>query len=90
MSITIDNSLADYLKLLKPTISPHLIAPQCWHQIESVAAVLPSAITSFFGFECRMGIEEAHADFLICANARQLGRKVLADDQYPAALPSAL
>lgn len=90
MNITIDNSLAGSLELLKPTISPRLIAPQCWHQIESVAAVLPSAITDFFGFECRMGKEEAHADFLICADARQLGRKVLADGKDPVALPSAL
>ena len=89
MNITVDNSLAGSLKLLKPTIS-HLIAPECWHKIESIAAVLPGAITSFFGFECRMGIEEAHADFLICADAGQLGRKVLADDEYSAALPSAL
>lgn len=90
MNITIDNSLAGSLKLLKPTISPHLIAPECWHQIESIAAVLPSAITSFFGFECRMGKEEAHADFLICAKAKQLGRKVLADDEYPVTLPQYL
>jgi hypothetical protein len=90
MSIAINNSLANYLKLLQPKISPHLIAPQYWHNIETVARVLPSAITTFFGFECRLGIEKAHADFLICADAQELGRKILANDQYSITLPADL
>lgn len=78
MEISTRNSLAQYLGILKPTISSDLISPQCWDNIESVATTLPNAISTFFGFECRLGIEEAHADFLVCAEAQAMGREVLA------------
>ena len=86
MNISINNSLANYLKILKPQISEQLIAPKYWHNIEAVAQVLPSTITTFFGFESRLGIAEAHADFLLCADAQEMGRKILADQNYPIAL----
>lgn len=90
MNISINNSLANYLKVLRPEISPNLISEQYWHNIETVAQVLPSAVTSFFGFESRLGIDKAHVDFLICADAEEMGRKILADDSYPIALPAYL
>jgi hypothetical protein len=90
MTNIIENSLVDYLKLLKPDIPPQLISSENWSKIEKVAGILPRAITSFFGFECHLGIEEPHADFLICADAKEAGRKILAEENYSIALPDFL
>lgn len=90
MTITSNNSLTNYLELIKPKVDANLIAPQYWQSIETVAGVLPSAVTTFFGFECRLGIEEAHADFLICADAEEAGREILANRESAIALPTAL
>lgn len=90
MTSFLESSIADYLRLVKPHIVPQLISPENWSNINAVARVLPSAITSFFGFECRLGIKHAHADFLICADATEAGRKVLADNDYPITLPDIL
>lgn len=86
----LENSLTDYLKLLKPDISPQLVSPENWYNINTLSQVLPRAITSFFGFECHLGVKEAHADFLICADAAEAGRKILAGDNYSITLPSFL
>ncbi|MCA1995340.1 MAG: hypothetical protein LDL41_25330 [Coleofasciculus sp. S288] len=90
MTAPFKSPLADYLKLVIPYASADIISPETWLHISTLARVLPSAITSFFGFECRLGIEEAHADFLICADALDAGRKILAGDNYPIKLPSFL
>ncbi len=90
MTTIIENSLIDYLKLLKPNIPSQLISSENWGKIETVAGVLPRAITSFFGFECPLRIEEAHADFLICADAKEAGRQILADENYSITLPDLL
>lgn len=90
MTTLIESSLADYLRLVRPHISPQLISLENWSNINVVARVLPSAITSFFGFECRLGVKEAHGDFLISADAAQAGRKVLASDNYSITLPDFL
>ncbi|MBR8834878.1 MAG: hypothetical protein DSM106950_12795 [Stigonema ocellatum SAG 48.90 = DSM 106950] len=90
MNTFLENSLTDYLKLVKPYISPQLISPENWYNINTLAQVLPRAITSFFGFECHLGVKEAHADFLICADAAEAGRKILAGDNYSITLPSFL
>jgi len=84
------SSIADYLKLVQPHLVPQLISLENWSTINTVAQVLPSAITSFFGFECRLGIKEPQADFLICADAAEAGRKVLAGNDYPITLPDFL
>lgn len=84
------SSLADYLRLVRPDVSTDLISPENWLNINALAQVLPSSITSFFGFECRLGVKEAHADFLICADAAQAGRKVLASDNDSLTLPGFL
>ena len=86
MTISLNNSLVNYLKILRPKISDQLIAHKYWRNIEAVAQVLPSTITTFFGFESRLGSSEAHADFLLCADAQEMGRKILADQNYPITL----
>lgn len=90
MISVLENSLRDYLKLVKHYISPQLISPENWDNINTLSQVLPRAITSFFGFECHLGVKEAHADFLICADAAEAGRKILAGDNYSITLPSFL
>jgi Rps23 Pro-64 3,4-dihydroxylase Tpa1-like proline 4-hydroxylase len=73
----ISSPLTDYLKLVQPYTSSALISSEAWSKINAVAEFLPSAITSFFGFECPLGIEEAKSDFLICADVAGTGRQVL-------------
>lgn len=91
MNSVINNSLTDYLKVLRPKISEQLISTKNWSNINSVARFLPSGITSFFGFECRLGIKEARADFLICADTNGAGRQILANnDNYLIKLPELL
>lgn len=85
-----ESSITDYLKLVRPYISHQLISPDTWYNINTLAQILPRDITSFFGFECHLGVKEARADFLICADAAEAGRKILAGDNYYITLPSFL
>lgn len=73
----ISSALTDYIKLIQPYTASAIISPTTWSKIDAVAELLPSAITSFFGFECPLGIPAAKSDFLICAEAGT-GREVLA------------
>jgi hypothetical protein len=90
MNICKPSCLNVYLELIKPYIPSQLISSDNWSNISEIARILPSAITSFFGFECRLGVEEAHADFLICADAAEAGRKILAGNNYSIELPDFL
>lgn len=85
-----DNYLTDYIRLISPYISPSLISKQHWTNLEKVTNTLPSALTNFFGFECRLGVPEAKADFLICSDATEAGRRVLAANAYDIDLPQEL
>ncbi len=90
MTGILESSLTEYLRLVRSEVSPQLISPENWSNINAITQFLPSAITSFFGFECRLGVKEAQGDFLICADAAEAGRKVLADDNYSINLPRLL
>lgn len=87
MNILVKNSLVDYLRLIRPRISPQLISNRHWQNIETVAQSLPSSITTFFGFESHLASPEAHADFLICAAAGEMGKRILAGDSSISSLP---
>jgi hypothetical protein len=84
--------LTDYIKLVRPHTSPSLISERAWDKINNVAKFLPNDITSFFGFECPLGIAAAQSDLLICVeNTAGTGREILADkDRLPLALLSDL
>jgi Rps23 Pro-64 3,4-dihydroxylase Tpa1-like proline 4-hydroxylase len=85
----INSSLADYIKLVRPHTSSSLISEGTWDKVNNVAEFLPNKITSFFGFECPLGIAAAQSDFLICAETEGTGREILADkNQLPTALLS--
>ncbi len=90
MNVLVKNSLVDYLKLLRPRISHQLISAQHWQNIETVAQALPNTITTFFGFESRLGNPKAHADFLICAATEEMGKRILAQDSSSLSLPPSI
>lgn len=54
----IKNSLNDYINLIRPTISTDIIDENNWQNISKVAQYLPSALTTFFGFESRLGTKK--------------------------------
>lgn len=84
------DSLTDYLRLMQANIPIALISEEQWARILPLGQVLPSAVTTFFGFECRLGQPEANADFLVCADASEAGRRVLAANAYGIDLPEEL
>jgi hypothetical protein len=75
-------SLTDYLALMEAHVPTALIDAAQWQQIHAIGQFFPSAITTFFGFECRLGVADAKADFLLCADATEAGRRVLAANAY--------
>lgn len=74
----INSSLTDYIKLVQPFTLSDLISAETWSKINAVSEFFPSDITTFFGFECPLGITAPKSDFLICADVSGNGRKVLA------------
>jgi hypothetical protein len=83
------SSIANYIDAaVAPCVSGHLISPDALSNIRRIAALLPGALTDFFGFECQLGVSEPNADFLVCCRATQGGLKVL-NGQIPGqALPA--
>jgi hypothetical protein len=71
-------SLSDYLKIATPHISQQLISREFFFYINQIASLLPSGITSLFGFECRLGEITPKADFFLAASASGNGRDILA------------
>ncbi len=63
---------ADYLTPFRDAIPPTLIAPANLAAMEQIAAQLPGALTSFFGFECRLGENDAATDILFALDAREM------------------
>src|SRR5262249_61991130 len=71
--------------VVQPYVSPALIAPDNFTAIQTIARHLPSTLTTFFGFECRLGATAAPTDFLLSVTP-PTGRDVLAG--AGAALPA--
>jgi hypothetical protein len=72
-------TLAEHLAVsLDPHLPAALIAEPYLARIHAVGQALPSALSEFFGFECRLGDERPAADFLVCVKAEEGGRAVLA------------
>jgi hypothetical protein len=83
-------SLTNYLNLVKPFVSDRLIDADGWADIEAIAQYLPSQLTNFFGFECRLGVEAAKADFLLCIGAGDRGQDLLTGREPNDAFPDRL
>ena len=80
-----ENSLAQYLDLIKPDVSEQLIDAAHWADIAAIAQWLPGPITNFFGFECRLGDPTPQADFLLSVGTDEAGQRILAGQspRYP-------
>ncbi len=86
--IKTSNSIAEILCLLEPAVVPKLMTVSNWNKIDHIAQILPNALSSFFGFEYRLGDTLAEADFLLCVAADEAGKKVLGDRTYAISLPA--
>jgi Rps23 Pro-64 3,4-dihydroxylase Tpa1-like proline 4-hydroxylase len=84
------NSLAEILCLIEPAVVPKLMTVSNWKTIDRIAQILPNALSSFFGFEYRLGDALAEVDFLLCVAADEAGKKVLGDRTYPISLPESV
>jgi hypothetical protein len=70
------DALNEYLRLSAPHLSPRLISPTALADIVWIARLLPPVSAS--GFECRLGREEAQADFGVRFLAADGSRAALA------------
>lgn len=81
-------------QLLNLVVDPYmpeaLISKANMARIGQVAQHFPNQLTSFFGFECRLGENEAAGDFLFCTTQANAERQILAghhtDEKIPADL----
>jgi hypothetical protein len=83
-------SVADYLNALAPHLPPVLISAESLADLRAPARLLPGAMTSHFGFECRLGIEAAQADLSVRTTIAQGGPEILAGRSpvFPLAEPA--
>lgn len=88
--IRTSNSLAEILRLIEPTVVPKLMTVSNWNTITRIAQIFPNALSSFFGFEYRLGNSLEEVDFLLCVAAEEAGKRVLGDRTYSVSLPALL
>jgi hypothetical protein len=80
----VSTPLASHLRVaLDPGLPPALVGAGTRAQLEELTAVLPAALTDFFGLEVRLGEEEPRADFLLCMRVESGGREALASALGP-------
>lgn len=72
------NTLADILNFISPDVPPSLISPEYLAHIGAVARLLPSTMTTFFGFESRLADDLPQADLLLYLTPNEGGRDILA------------
>jgi hypothetical protein len=85
------STIAHYLDAaVAPRISDRLISLESLSNIRQIAALLPGAITDFFGFECELGVSDPTADFLVCCRASQGAPNVLSGQMPDRDLPALL
>lgn len=85
------NTLEETLNLIvAPYIPSQLISPAHLSHINEIGRILPGAMTSFFGFECRLGESAPRADFLACIKVADGGREILAGQHATTDLPKTL
>lgn len=72
-------NVGEYVGAVAPSVAAQLISRGTLSRIQKIAALLPGALTDFFGFECVLSNELELADFLVCCRNRQAAREILAD-----------
>jgi hypothetical protein len=73
-----------------PDVGEQLISPETFSDIQEIAGLLPGAITDRFGFECKLGVDQPKADFLVCCRTRQGAPEILAGQKPDWDLPFSL
>jgi len=63
--------VSDYITAIEPYLSTTLIPAENLAHIQTIASQLSGALTTFFGFECRLGEAESWVDFPICIGTHQ-------------------
>ena len=70
--------LADVLSGIEPSLPESLFGEECRAQMRLVAARLPMRLSSFWGFECRLGEPEPLSDILFEIKKESFGLELLA------------
>jgi hypothetical protein len=68
---------AQYLTSLEPFLPKGLIAAQNYTEIRKLASYFTPGVTSFFGFETRLGTPDACADYLFAVSSKKEEREAL-------------
>jgi len=90
VTVTGSGTVAEAVAALRPHLPECLVPAADADRITAVAALLPGALTTGFGFECHLGQPEPHADVLVRIKASEVGREVLAGTSAVDVLPVAL
>jgi hypothetical protein len=70
---------AQFLSSIESSIPEELISSQNYAQMKNLASHFPGGITSFFGFESRLGSADGRADYLFAVSSRGGEREALAN-----------
>ena len=74
------SSLADVLSGIEPSLPESLFGEECRRQMRRVAQRLPMQLSSFWGFECRLGEPEPLSDILFEVKKGTVGPACLAGE----------
>jgi hypothetical protein len=74
------SSLADVLSGIEPSLPESLFGEECRRQMRRVAQRLPMQLSSFWGFECRLGEPEPLSDILFEVKKGTFGPAFLAGE----------
>lgn len=77
-SADMQETLLDPLLTLANQRPDTLISESAWARITRLTAGLPGGCSSFFGFECPLGTDAEHVDFLFCSTRDEGHTQVLA------------
>lgn len=90
VEVSKNNTFEEFLRTVAGSVSPVLISPSAFSDMEVVARMLPATLAyNTFGFECRMGEDRPRADFLVQANPSH-GRDSLAGLDAASALSASV
>jgi hypothetical protein len=76
-----------FITAVESYIPTALISRENISRIKGLTRLLPAKISTFFGFECRLGEANPRADFLIHIQASEAGREILAGIDSQTGLP---
>lgn len=79
-----------WLEAVERRVPAALVSQEQWRRLKAIGRHLPARLTSFFGFESRLGTDDAAVDLLLHLAADEGGAEVLAGRREEARLPEAL